>query len=508
MRKRNAIYNIFSSLILQVVMLLVNFIVPRLIIQHYGSAMNGLISSITQFLSYITLMESGVGSVVIAKYYKAFADNDNLLLSRIFKESGIFFRGIAYVALVYVAGMCGLYPLLVKSGIPNTTQILLIIIISATIFTQYLFGLTNQLVIHSDQKLHIINATKIGANIVSTALMAILIINNCNIVIVKLVSAVALISIPVVFGIYVKKHYSIDYKVSRDKSVLQDKWSGLGQHIAAFIHGNTDIVLLTLFAGVLEVSVYSVYAMVLQGLRSFTSLLSNGVSAAFGNLLASGEKEKAKRNYIAFDYLNMIVMFVVFSIAYFMIIPFVRLYSSVDTDVNYIRPTFAAIILLAECIYCVRCSYTCIIYAAGHFKQTMRNCFVEAIINIIISLLLVGKYGIIGVGIGTLVAMIYRSTDYIFYLSKHIVHWDIKGVIYRYLINFVAFGVVYVSLQWVPFDSINTVWQWIMYAVIVAIITATEYLVINTLLNLKGVKNIVNIYVMPLLNKVVGKIKG
>ena len=237
-------------------------------------------------------------------------------------------------------------------------------------------------------------------------------------------------------------------------------------------------------------------------------MLSNGVSAAFGNLLASGEKEKAKRNYLAFDYLNMIVMFVVFSIAYFMIIPFVRLYSSVDTDVNYIRPTFAAIILLAECIYCVRCSYTCIIYAAGHFKQTMRNCFVEAIINIIISLLLVGKYGIIGVGIGTLVAMIYRSTDYIFYLSKHIVHWDIKGVIYRYLINFVAFGVVYVSLQWVPFDSINTVWQWIMYAVIVAVITAAEYLVINTLLNLKGVKNIVNIYVMPLLNKVVGKIKG
>ena len=55
---------------------------------------------------------------------------------------------------------------------------------------------------------------------------------------------------------------------------------------------------------------------------------------------------------------------------------------------------------------------------------------------------------------------------------------------------------------------VNSVWQWIMYAVIVAVITAAEYLVINTLLNLKGVKNIVNIYVMPLLNKVVGKIKG
>ncbi len=502
MRKKKALFNILSSVGLQVVMLIVNFVVPRLIIKYYGSSMNGLISSITQFLSYITLMESGVGSVVIAKYYKALAEDDNILLSRIFKESAVFFRGISYIAIAYIAGLCVLFPALVKSGIDNTTQILLIIIISATILTQYLFGLSSQLVIQSDQRLYIINITKICANIASTALVAILIINNCNVIVVKLFSAAALIAIPIVFAVYVRRHYSIDRKIKRDKSVLRDKWAGLGQHIAAFIHGNTDIVLLTLFSGTLEVSVYSVYLMVVQGLRSFVSVLSNGVSAAFGNMLANGEKEKLKRYYIAFDYLNMITIFTIFTVAYFMILPFVRLYTDVANDVNYVRPAFAAIILLAEGIYCIRCSYSCIIYVAGHFKQTMRNCFVEAGINIVISLLLVGKYGLIGVAIGTLIAMTYRSIDYIYYLSKNIIFWDIKRVIYRYLINAVAFAAIFFTVNWIPFDSINSVPAWIGYAVIVAFISLIEYLAINTIFNHKEVKDIFDIYITSILKKI------
>ena len=62
-RTRNSFLNIGFSLLLQVFIFIKGLIVPRLIITNYGSDVNGLISSITQFLAYISLLEGGVGGV-------------------------------------------------------------------------------------------------------------------------------------------------------------------------------------------------------------------------------------------------------------------------------------------------------------------------------------------------------------------------------------------------------------------------------------------------------------
>ena len=57
MRSKKALKNIISSLLLQLVTVICGLILPRAIIGKYGSNVNGLISSITQFLTYITLLE-------------------------------------------------------------------------------------------------------------------------------------------------------------------------------------------------------------------------------------------------------------------------------------------------------------------------------------------------------------------------------------------------------------------------------------------------------------------
>ena len=56
MRSKKAILNIISSLMLQITILICGFIVPKVIITNFGSNVNGLVSSITQFLAYITLL--------------------------------------------------------------------------------------------------------------------------------------------------------------------------------------------------------------------------------------------------------------------------------------------------------------------------------------------------------------------------------------------------------------------------------------------------------------------
>lgn len=58
MRSKKAIKNIIASLGQQLVAIICGLILPRAIIGAYGSNVNGLVSSITQFLAYITLLES------------------------------------------------------------------------------------------------------------------------------------------------------------------------------------------------------------------------------------------------------------------------------------------------------------------------------------------------------------------------------------------------------------------------------------------------------------------
>lgn len=63
--KKNAI----SSLILQSTTIIQGLILPRLILYTFGSETNGLVSSINNLLGFISLLEGGLGAVVLAELY-------------------------------------------------------------------------------------------------------------------------------------------------------------------------------------------------------------------------------------------------------------------------------------------------------------------------------------------------------------------------------------------------------------------------------------------------------
>ena len=79
--------------------------------------------------------------------------------------------------------------------------------------------------------------------------------------------------------------------------------------------------------------------------------------------------------------------------------------------------------------------YPSMAIAAGNFKQTCVGAYVEAVINISISLLLVSKYGLWGVAIGTVAATLFRFVYYVYYLSKNIINRSIWLWVKRETVN-------------------------------------------------------------------------
>ncbi len=55
--KKKVMLNVGCTMLCQLVTFISGLIVPRLILSTFGSEANGLVSSITQFLNYIALVE-------------------------------------------------------------------------------------------------------------------------------------------------------------------------------------------------------------------------------------------------------------------------------------------------------------------------------------------------------------------------------------------------------------------------------------------------------------------
>ena len=212
---------------------------------------------------------------------------------------------------------------------------------------------------------------------------------------------------------------------AEDRFELKQKWDGLAQHIAAVIHSNTDVTILTFFCSLAEVSVYSVYSLVVSGIKKIILAFSSGIDASWGDMIAKDEYDNLNRKFNLYEILYFSICTIIFSCAMVLIVPFVSVYTKGITDVDYIRYLFGYLIVISEYIWAIRLPYSSITLAAGHFKETRKGAWIEAFVNIIISIILVKKFGIIGVTIGTIVAMLIRTIEFVYHTNKYILKRNI-----------------------------------------------------------------------------------
>ena len=438
MRSKKALINIISSFTLQLITAICGFIVPRYILMAFGSGVNGLVSSITQFLGYIALIEGGVGGVTRAALYKPLAKRDIKKLSGIVKATELFFKKIAYIFVGYTVLLSIFYPLLVANDFDWFYASSLVIIIGVSTFAQYYFGITYQVLLQADQKQYITTWIQITTTVINTILIVILIKLKAQIHVVRLASSLIFILRPLLINFYVNRKYKIIKECEPDNEAIKQRWDGLGHHIAYFIHNNTDVVTLTLFTNIKEVSVYSIYHMIVRAITNIVRIFSTGIEAAFGNMISNNEKESLLRNFRAFDFLSSVVTTTVFTVAGIMMLPFVKIYTKDIIDVNYLRPVFSVLLIMAEAFYCLRLPYQSVALAAGKYRETRNGAFAEASINVILSVILVNFFGIVGVAIGTLLAMMFRTLQYSIFSCKNILGLKIDYIMKRNFVNVVC----------------------------------------------------------------------
>lgn len=489
-RKEKLRKTAITSLLRLTVNTISGLILPRLFIENYGSEVNGLVNSIAQFLSYISLLEFGLCSVISSSLYGPLAKNNIDEISKIVVSSEKFFRKIAYILISYCFLLMLIYPFFIGKQFGYIFVASLIFALSINSFAQYYFGITWTILLNADQKAYIHYFVEIITLIANMICCIYMIKMGISVQVVKFATAFIFLLQPIANTIYVKRNYSINRKVEITKEPIQQKKNGIAQHIAFTVFSSTDIIVLTLFSSLSAVSIYSVYHYVVTALTNIFQSITIGITALIGNMLSNNEFDNLKRFFSKYVCLLHMSVVVIISTAAKMIIPFVKLYTRNVTDTNYDVPVFAMVLLIAYAFYIIRIPYNQLVMAAGHYKQTQNGAIIEAVINIIVSVVMVSVYGLSGVAIGTLCAIIYRTGYLVYYLSKHIINIKFFEFIRQSIVDVITVIIIIIEASLFSAEA-STYFVWIIKSIFSLVIFLFTSILVNCILGYWNAKYLV-----------------
>ena len=464
MKSKITVINMVSSLLLQMCTIISGFIIPRIILSYFGSDVNGLVSSINQFLSYIALVEGGITGVIAANLYGPIVANDQIKLSSVLTTSKRFFHTVGAIFIAYSILLGILYPVLMHLDFRYT--FLLTLILSINLFVQYMFSITLKTLLNADKKIYVVSFTQIIIIICNILLVYLSVRVYPSIHVVKLISGLLYILQPVVFNAYVRKHYTIDWKAPYDNNLIKQRWNGFAINLAAFFHNSTDITVLTIFSTLASVSVYSVYVLVTNGLKTLIQSFASGLNPTIGHAYAKKDWADLNRKLDLYEYIVLLITFFLFSMAGLLITPFVSLYTKGINDAQYSQPLFGYLIVIAEGLYLIKLPHLNLAYSANRFREITVPAFVEAAINILISVLLVGRLGLVGVAVGTICGMLYRMAFHVAFTRKIIPDRG-QMIFYRKLFLFSIAAIIGIAICrfTVRFEMTSFGW-WMLGAVL------------------------------------------
>lgn len=460
------------SLIAQGITAIVGFILPKLILDHFGSEVNGLVQSIKQFLGIITFLDLGVGQVIRSSLYRPLAEKDEDALSQIMFAGRRFYKRIAYALVGYVIILTCLYPVLFVDNFDSVYTASLILVMAISSFAQYYFGIVSEQLLHADQRCYVVFSLQIVINVLNTILCVLLIQAGGSIHTVKLTTSLVYLIRPIFLYFYIQKHYKINKNIKCTGDPLQQKWNGLAQHISAVVLDGTDTIVLTLFSTLSNISIYSVYYMVISCLQQVYQAATAGLHSAAGALWATNDVDAQKRVFASSQIsLHLITVFL-FSCAGILIVPFIQVYTDNLTDAAYVQPLFAAILVTAYGIRCLRTPYNIWILAAGHYKQTQKCHIIAAAVNLIISVLTVSHLGLIGIALGTLAAMLYQTLWMAIYNTNHLLKWPLKSILKQFAIDIISVFVICLLCRNISLHEISY-FAWFIMAIKVALVSGS-----------------------------------
>lgn len=442
MQKKNVLVNLIVSTITQIITLILGLILPRLILITWGSEYNGLLSSVTNILRYLSLLEAGFNTATLQALYKTVGQNDREQTSVVVRTSQHYYHRISLVYAAMVIAISLVYPLLLESTISYWEIVLIIVLQGAVGVINFAFRASYQQLLNAEGKYYIISLITLMTTVLTYAVKIIAVTVFNSVLIMQVLSVVVILIQITVYALYFnKRYYWINKKAKRNESLLKNRKYYFIQQVAGLVFNSTDTFVLSIFCGLKVASVYAVYNLVYTALGQIIALIRGSTNFVLGQ---SYHKDKSlfQKVYDAYSAMQSTIGSIMASICIVLIINFVRIYTKGVSDIDYIDFIAASLFSFNLILECSRGTSLASANIAGKAPQTTWRYVLEAGINLFSSLILVQFIGLRGVLIGTALAGLYRTTDSIIYTNKYVMGRSPLAELRMVLINFILYFLI------------------------------------------------------------------
>ena len=489
--KKEILYNFIFTFLTSIIM----FIQNKYFIQYMGIETLGIMKLFTQLLQYLNIVELGLGSASAFALYKPLVEKNYQQVSIIISTIRNIYNKISLLLLGLGILVTPSLPYFMK--IENFTK---------DIYFYWIFYVVNTVATYlyikyvilftANQEFIYVRFIQSISKIFYQILQIIFIIKFSSFLLFILLLLLDNLTQYIFFKIHYNKEYSYIYNTKEKYYGLTKDIKSLFWHkIGSLVVFNTDLILISKLVSIEIVGIYASYQLIIQMIITVIGIITNVIRPKIGKFVSINSKDII---YLLFKEINIIFLGVAifFSyVTYEVINNFVTLWLGERLELSRLTVILICINILVKIFR----SIIDVFKDSCGFFDDIQSPILEALINLVFSIILGIKYGLNGIIMGTIISnvtviLIYKPI----LVFKRCFDKDIKEYIKVYGNYLILLVISLFCLNTVtkPFirDDINSWIDWIIYATTTSVITVIV-LFTAFLLN-KEFRNIIKTYVL------------
>lgn len=414
--------NVVWYALLQVTTLLVGLVLPRLFLKVYGSEINGVISTANSFISYFSYIEAGLGASLMYALFKPLALKDTIEINGIVSYSSKEYKRISYIYFALVLVLSAVFPYITRETSLATWEFsLLFFVIGVYGAIDFYTMAKYRVLLLADKKEYVISIAGIVAQLLRFVLVWCALSLEVNVIAVKCLPIFTLAVRTIILKVYVHKKYPYikfnSEKIIKPAKAVSKRWDAMFMQISINASMTLPAIVISQICGYVSANIFAIYFLVCNAIILMVSSFSSGISPILGQAIAKGEEIAEKYN--VYEFFIFAILSTTFSIGGAMILPFIKIYTNVVSDVNYLNPVIAFLILLWGALHSFRIPYTAIIKAAGLYEKVRKLNIVNVLVLFILCIVFTYFWGITGALISLVVVAVHRNLAMLVVLKKN-----------------------------------------------------------------------------------------
>ncbi len=486
-RVHRSVMNIKVGMIFYILSLFLAFFSRKIFLDCLGAEFIGLTGMLMNIMSFLSVAELGIGTSIVYFLYKPLQEDNHQKINEVMSILAYLYRCIGFII-----GGCGLVVSIffpwwssnLTTGLPLVYFAFYSFLASSV--AGYIFNY-KQLLVGANQKQYLVNAYFQTIGIVQSLTQILLAYYYRNLWLWVLVGLIFTIIGIIVFNYRIRQLYpwlQVNLQEGRQNlkkypEVLKKTRQIFVQRIKDFILYRSDEILVGMFVSVVQVAFYGNYTIITSKLNFLVNILSDGMNAGIGNLVAEGNDQNTMKVFWELTAVRfLIVGAIVFGLLLFLQ-PFVTCWFGAQYRLSDI---IVYLLVFNIFIFLSRGVVEMYISAHGLFSDVWAA-WTELFLNIGITLCLAPFYGIVGILLGKIISVFFIAMFWkpYFLFSKGLqksvwVYW--RGMMPYYLI-FAAFLIVTLLVRYFLIEpQVTSLYSLVSYGLLILPLLLVIYFLI------------------------------